>query len=221
MNIPELIREAHDNARSHGFYDCKDHDEYCKNCKYFDGCNYEDKEPAGSCDEWECLSCDGKNISRNKNIGELLMLIVSKLGQALEAHRCGLFADWNLFEEYCDGAASGEQTHQFECQLKDTFEDKIADVFIQLFGFCGYLGIEDLYFSDETNVNHKNIGNLLLRCTTFICNIFHVYTWDKKRLNIEISRTINYLSWLCEIWEIPIEKHVKAKMAYNKTLEAK
>ena len=163
----------------------------------------------------------------NKNIGELLMLIVSELGEALEAHRCGRFALKNETTYFVTMFTldNVKKDHiwisEFESKIKDTFEDEIADVFIRLFDLCGNLGIENLYSQDDIYVDHKNIGNLLLRCTTFICNIFHAYLWDKKRLDIEISRNINYLSWLCEIWDIPIEKHIKAKMAYNRTREHK
>ena len=96
-----------------------------------------------------------------KNIGELLMLIVSELGEALEAHRCGRFADWDMYDEVMDElkdnpAYKSLPSDLFNRDIKDTFEDEIADVFIRLFDLCGYL-------------------------------------------------------------EIPIEKHIKAKMTYNRT----
>jgi NTP pyrophosphatase (non-canonical NTP hydrolase) len=57
---------------------------------------------------------------KERNIGELLMLIVSELGEALEAHR----------------------KNQTGMMQKDTFEDELADVFIRLFDMCAGLGID-------------------------------------------------------------------------------
>lgn len=52
---------------------------------------------------------------KERNVGEALMLIVTELGEACEAHRTN---NMGLFK-------------------KDTFEDEIADTFIRLFDLCG------------------------------------------------------------------------------------
>lgn len=57
---------------------------------------------------------------QKRNVGEMLMLVVSELGEAIEAHRSGLFG----------------------MEKKDTFEDEIADAVIRLFDLCGGLGID-------------------------------------------------------------------------------
>ena len=57
---------------------------------------------------------------KERNVGEMLMLIVSELGEAVEAHRKG--------------------THGM--LTKDTFEDELADTAIRLFDLCGGLGID-------------------------------------------------------------------------------
>ncbi len=74
--------------------------------------------------EWteECFqSSKEKGFWENdRNVGEMLMLIVSELGEAVEAHRKG---DMGL-------------------EAKDTFEDELADTAIRLFDMCGGLGID-------------------------------------------------------------------------------
>jgi len=55
-----------------------------------------------------------------RNVGEMLMLVVSELGEAIEAHRTG---------------SRG-------LLAKDTFEDELADTAIRLFDMCGGLGID-------------------------------------------------------------------------------
>lgn len=57
---------------------------------------------------------------KERNIGEMLMLIVSELGEAIEAHRKG----------------------NFGLGQKDTFEDELADTAIRLFDLCGGLRID-------------------------------------------------------------------------------
>lgn len=85
-----------------------------------------------------------------RNVGEMLMLIVSELGEAIEAHRKGRFTNW---VEYLSQLAQwtlcidDEHTqfkNTFESCMKDTFEDEIADAVIRLFDLCGGLNI-DLY----------------------------------------------------------------------------
>ena len=64
-----------------------------------------------------------------------LMLIVSELGEALEALRKGKRAKKNEFE------FSPQMVKHFETFIKDTFEDELADTVIRIFDLCAYLGI--------------------------------------------------------------------------------
>lgn len=78
-----------------------------------------------------------------RELGTLLMLIVSELGEALEADRCGRYADMKAFESCLDdGASELEKIEAFKMYVKDTLEDEIADTLIRLFDLCGYMGID-------------------------------------------------------------------------------
>ena len=80
---------------------------------------------------------------KERNVGEMLMLVVSELGEAMEAHRKGLMTtneDWLLY------AATGD----FKSTIKDKFEDEIADAIIRLLDMAAGLGI-DL----EAHISHK------------------------------------------------------------------
>lgn len=84
-----------------------------------------------------------------RNVGELLMLVTSELGEAMEAHRKGRFANLNAFK------AREESTEfflkaDFQELIKDTFEDEIADAVIRLLDLSAGLGI-DL----EKHINSK------------------------------------------------------------------
>ena len=127
MTIPEIIKQAHENAVEKGFY-TDNNLRYCPECNCFLNCKEEYKEPSGYCDKFEL---------RDKNIGELLMLIVSELGEALEAHRKSRFTNKEfLYNE--------SVTHEngFQAFIKDTFEDELADAVIRICDMCGYLNID-------------------------------------------------------------------------------
>ncbi len=94
---------------------------------------------------------------KEKEIGTVLMLIVSELGEACEAHRKGKRTVWdNYFDEYARLQESSKEvttkelatfeqqafTQAFQKHIKDTFEDELADTFIRLGDLCGKLGID-------------------------------------------------------------------------------
>lgn len=212
MNIPQLIKEAHDNAVKKGFYDCPK----CNNRKRFFYDGTENIKMHGFITVETCDNCGHTGINPNKNIGELLMLIVSELGEALEAHRMGIFAKEN---KYCNfeniyqdiNGTMMLNTVLFESNFKDTFEDEIADVFIRLFDLCGYLE----YCPKIIRCNHypyyamTNIGECLFKIIPSIIGI----SYEKACISYAISE----LNYFCQSKNIPIEKHILAKMAYNKT----
>jgi NTP pyrophosphatase (non-canonical NTP hydrolase) len=88
-----------------------------------------------------------------RNKGELLMLTVSELSEALEALRKDHYADKGIVDElfkdieinkYDDefNIMSGPWKAGFEKNIKSSFEDELADVAIRLFDLCGGLGVD-------------------------------------------------------------------------------
>ena len=78
-----------------------------------------------------------------RNVGELLMLVTSELGEAMEAHRKGRFARW---DDWVKGYSHQDNLEQrkagFELHVKDKFEDEIADAVIRLLDLSAGLGID-------------------------------------------------------------------------------
>lgn len=75
---------------------------------------------------------------QERNVGEMLMLVVSELGEAIEAHRKGrMFNGENLIVVGADAEVAW-----FGAHVKDTFEDEIADAVIRLMDMAGGLGID-------------------------------------------------------------------------------
>lgn len=82
-----------------------------------------------------------------RETGTLLMLCVSELSEALEADRKGRLA--NLKQFRIDMAQMNEYDNEhgfrklaFEHNVKDTFEDELADTVIRILDLCGARGID-------------------------------------------------------------------------------
>ncbi len=87
---------------------------------------------------------------KERNVGEMLMLIVTELSEAMEAHR-GRGNKLNkskFIDSIEDVESSGYRVTSdmfkkyFEEDIKDTLEDEIADSLIRILDFCGGLGID-------------------------------------------------------------------------------
>lgn len=75
-----------------------------------------------------------------KEVGTLLMLAVSELSEALEADRKGRKTPDNVV--FLLGYPDKMFEDLFERQVKDTFEDEMADTIIRVLDMCGHLGID-------------------------------------------------------------------------------
>ncbi len=91
---------------------------------------------------------------KERNVGELLMLVTSELGEAMEAHRKGKVGRMKSFESDMGYARLSLEdftpenqnylwiANRFETTVKDTFEDEIADAIIRLLDLSAGLGID-------------------------------------------------------------------------------
>jgi NTP pyrophosphatase (non-canonical NTP hydrolase) len=91
-----------------------------------------------------------------KNVGELLMLVVSELGEAIEAHRKGRIASFNFgtLKSLEKSGYTWEDSNlsfksSFEEEIKDTFQDEIADAIIRLLDLSAGLGIDIGWHIDQ------------------------------------------------------------------------
>lgn len=90
----------------------------------------------------------------DRNEGEMLMLIVTELGEAMEAHRKGKVNRLRSFNSDMSGARLSTEDfnvdninyswiiNRFETTVKDSYEDEIADTIIRLLDLCAGRGID-------------------------------------------------------------------------------
>ena len=170
MNINELIKTAHENAKANGWWD------------------------------------------EERNTGELLMLIVSECGEALEAHRSGKRADMATYENIVVRKRIGEvecsETEEFRDHIKDTFEDELADIVIRLADYLGYVGYTPLQ-GDVRSVNRApiNVGEALFTVTKTV----------SIEMDVCLEWAIHGVFAIAGDHNIDLWRHVELKMEYNKT----
>ena len=85
-------------------------------------------------------------------VGTHLMLITSELAEALEADRHKLSADVDTFQQ--DLVEGNSFKDSFKANIKDSYEDEIADAMIRLLDHCGYRGIDiDFHIKEKLKYN--------------------------------------------------------------------
>jgi len=223
VNTKELIKAAHQNAVTKGFYTCPE----CKGVKVYPPCNHTGcynhiSHPCEGCGRivGKCPTCDG--ASEYADIGTLLMRIVTEISKAVEAHRKNRFALWDLYSRSVEiqEFPPFEEKAAFSHYIKDTFEDKIAGTFIKLFELYGYLWVDrDIIEIDEPRelriANNKNIPGFLYECLTVLPRVYQMYVEDE--FIDSISYFYSVMLYFCTDNKIDIQKHITAKMAYNLT----
>ena len=78
---------------------------------------------------------------KGQNFGTSLMLVVSELGEAIEAHRHNEWCDMKAFNEVLISEQFDFETC-FKKYVKDTVQDEVADAFIRILDMCEYYGID-------------------------------------------------------------------------------
>lgn len=165
----------------------------------------------------------------DSKIEDHLMGIVSEIGEAYEAHRGGKFANWQeydrIIEYYPQDIEHCKITYRD--YISGTFEDELADVFIRLFNLMAHYEISerDEWFQYGMNeidpLENIDVAHDLMDITERALKIRRVRETKNKKpvMSAEIGRTFKWLYILCIALNIPIEKHIQAKIEYNKTRE--
>lgn len=171
-------------------------------------------------------------VQRNK--GEMVMLIVSELGECMEAHRKNRRFDNKNLEiinflntgKALDGGIVEEIQWQsvFKERCKDSVEDELADAVIRILDYVHGWNIPVI----EREFRKKSTGNFghdLLRINWYIIQAFHQAESEALQYaQYEVSTygkdwdyVLVVIEKFAEHWNINLEQHVIWKMRYNNT----
>lgn len=169
-----------------------------------------------------------------RNIGEIFLLIISEMGEALKAHRENLFADWDAFNALVKVNIKVKNEapikNAFQFLIKDTFEDEIADVVIGILDFAGHnkINIDLVNYQKKADYSYEdtNFGNMLMDININLVSAYRAATsfgfmeYDNYKKDIEwhinaaLIRLVNLSTSKTRGFDLL--KHVEAKMMYNK-----
>lgn len=136
------------------------------------------------------------------NLLEKKMLIISELGEAIEAHRKGNF---------CTLDDAGKEELRFELEdnvgdfeadfvrwVKDTYEDELADSVLRIWDYMEYIEYVPKWNFEYIELE-ENVGANLYKITEAVCNE-------------EFDSALLALREMCKL-----DWHIEMKMAFNKT----
>lgn len=150
-----------------------------------------------------------------------LGLVMSEMGEAINADRKGWLADAVLFN---DDLSKMSFNDSFEAHIKDRVEDEIADVVIRLLDFAGMKGYTllsssgiSINFSDalKRHFAENDLPGTLIQLISYL----YYYSSARNRTERTIGIVINIISNCfdkmtggsdCDLWWF-----VKQKMRYN------
>lgn len=152
------------------------------------------------------------------NVGQLVMLIVSELGEALEAHRKGRFSQRYLNINVLPFALDHpEYPKWFEKNVKDTFEDELADAYIRILDMAEGFKITATKGEIEyKNVDMDNVGDRLLDITAGLVYLRPLFPWAASCPSL-LAGVLYKLFHLSREFNFDIEMHIEMKLAYNQT----
>ena len=162
-----------------------------------------------------------------------MMLVVSEIGEMVEADRKNRHANLSMFHDNCNTpqAKGHEQKHWdfcFEHFVKDTFEDELSDVVIRLFDYLGTINTLPFMLDDGFVGMSKEFDELFGQYST--CE--HCYALTSLVMAIARSTNNNdkaedvgaVLSMAYELSKrmgFNLLEHVTLKMQYNEHREPK
>lgn len=168
---------------------------------------------------YSCACAKGFH-EKSLSVEHYLMLVLSEIGEAIEADRKGKRAFCEQFFESADGE---DFLHQFPVYIKDTLEDELADVCIRLYDMCGALGVEPRVEYDTMDVDFKEIFGDDTFCermyylSRLLCSTSGVVEDDgtDECLPQVVGQSLSFLFALANDMGIDLMYHIELKMRYN------
>lgn len=157
-----------------------------------------------------------------RNRGEMVVLIITELSEAVEAHREGKRYDpFNRATAFLDGSAVSENPglsweSVFQVQVKNSVEDEFADTVIRILDYCyGWkipLSLMEMKFTMK-----ENFGESIVELIEYILRAYRTDVPRHLCVQGSWSVALQMIISFCQQSNIDILQHVQWKLKYNKT----
>ena len=158
-------------------------------------------------------------------VEHMMMLVLSEIGEAVEADRRNLHANLHGFE-ICKGLTYNDR---FKNYVKDSVEDEMADVAIRLFDLCGTLNItptdrfesyRELFKDFRKNYQRHSFCERAFVLSAILCHADGASITDDgsgKSLPDIIGAALFFLFAMADDMNVDFIRHIELKMEYNET----
>ena len=149
----------------------------------------------------------------NKRTEHFVMLIVSELGEVIEADRKGKRCDLGIFD---DAIRTVPFKEAFETYVKDSVGDEFADIVIRIADLCGVAGLYDVTpvaMDEEFESDFKDFT--FTECGFVLNHILVSGESVDDDLESRLGSALSFVISWCHHLGIDLEGHVTLKMAYN------
>lgn len=158
-------------------------------------------------------------------INTYLMLTKSELYEALDAFRGNKYCthpdlfilqeELNIFYDILGESHKKEVISDFKENIKDTFEDEMADTVIRICDFCGWYGIE---LGPVKKIQTKPKGRFdsdLVYLDKIITSTYDLT--DKEQIGMSFVYLLGALESVAQVYNFDLEQHINLKLSYNAT----
>jgi NTP pyrophosphatase (non-canonical NTP hydrolase) len=161
-------------------------------------------------------ACEHGFHDKEKSNAHYMMLVVSEVGEMVEADRKGLKADVSGFD--CRMIDGFSYMTAFEATIKSSLEDETADVCIRLFDFLGMKGIQPDTFEEKKD-DWQNMFASLSVCEQCYELVQGITLIGNDSTPNEIAEIAGAMILFCFDFAkehgFDLEQHIVWKMKYN------
>ena len=141
-----------------------------------------------------------------------LALIMSEIGEAINADRHNRHANLQMPEHYSWFDYHDNLPDSFEMLFKDTVEDELADIAIRIFDLAG---LREYDITVDTDIELAAADQANISFMQFCYTMFNTLSNDDQETEEKLKYAMLFLQCYCVNNNINLGKHIDLKMMYN------
>ena len=151
-----------------------------------------------------------------------IMLIITEIGEAVNADRKGKHADksdWDELYHISKDSSNEDFVYDFEYYIKDSVEDELADVVIRCLDFLGKIGFD---LSETQEILEYSESDPCPEETCIITEVMYNITsllYSSREVGLRVQDVIIQIFWLSKHLGVDLLWFIEQKMRYNELRE--